>query len=99
MICVLAIDLDGTLLRSDQSISPKMIQILRRCQERGKSIVFASARPARKMIKFSPEEFHGLPWICYNGAEIYEGKKKKKELLELRLFQPLMKSLWNRQKM
>ena len=78
MIRVLAID--GTLLRSNQSISPKMIQVLRKCQERGKSIVFASVRPPRKMIKLLPEEFHGLPWICYNDAEIYEGKKKKVEL-------------------
>lgn len=76
MIRVMAIDLDGTLLRNDTTISSETIQVLRMCQERRKLIVFASARPPRTMAKLLPDEFHNSLWICYNGAEIYESKKR-----------------------
>lgn len=76
MIRVVAIDLDGTLLRNDTTISSETIQILRMCQERSKLIILASARPPRTIGRLLPDEFRNNFWICYNGAEIYEARKK-----------------------
>ena len=42
---LIAIDLDGTLVRSDQSISPRTIDTLRRAQQAGVKVAVASGRP------------------------------------------------------
>ena len=44
MIRFLAIDLDGTLLRSDKSISDYSISVLRQCRKEGILAAFATAR-------------------------------------------------------
>ncbi|WP_338260121.1 HAD family hydrolase, partial [Bacillus anthracis] len=36
-------DLDGTLLRSDKTISAKSINILRECKNNGDELIFATA--------------------------------------------------------
>ena len=43
-IKMILLDLDGTLLRSDGSISDRTKQVLRNCQDRGIYVVFATAR-------------------------------------------------------
>jgi len=46
-------DLDGTLLRTDKTISDYTASIFKCCQKKGIKIVFATARPERKTIDFS----------------------------------------------
>jgi len=68
-------DLDRTLLRSDKSISEYTAAVLRRCQERGIKIVFATARPKRTVNHF----FDNIPAdavILHNGAVIYIGDER-----------------------
>lgn len=76
MFPVIALDLDGTLLRSNGSISKRSIRILEGCLEAGIKIVIATARPPRMISKILPELLSALPCICYNGAEIYEAGRR-----------------------
>ncbi|WP_205856984.1 HAD hydrolase family protein, partial [Phytoactinopolyspora endophytica] len=44
---VVATDLDGTLLRSDGSVSPRTLAALRRAEDAGATVIFVSGRPPR----------------------------------------------------
>ena len=63
MIQVIVTDLDNTLLRSDQLISERTIDVLKRCQARGIAVVFATARStpsaSRMLEQFTPDIFIG----------------------------------------
>jgi hypothetical protein len=71
MTSVIAVDLDDTLLRSDKTVSERTFRALDAWQERGSQIVVATGRPRRSMERI-PERLQVYPWICYNGAMIYE---------------------------
>jgi Cof subfamily protein (haloacid dehalogenase superfamily) len=64
-------DLDGTLLRSDKSISSYTLQVLEKLNAEGVKIAIATARPPRIAVKILPDNFDNVYVICYNGAEIY----------------------------
>jgi len=68
---MIALDLDGTLLRGDFSISPRTLQTLKNCVARGLKVIIATARPPRTISAMLPAGFPEGPWICYSGAEIY----------------------------
>lgn len=67
-IKVLVLDLDGTFLRTDKTISRRNREVVRRCAETGIRVIVATARPPRAVRKFLPD----MPWVdCvvyYNGA-------------------------------
>ncbi|GFN33905.1 Cof-type HAD-IIB family hydrolase [Paenibacillus xylaniclasticus] len=67
-IQAIVLDLDGTLLDNDKSISPRNYQAVRRCYDYGIHIIVATARPPRVANRFVKE----LPFvdylIYYNGA-------------------------------
>src|SRR5258708_37190827 len=69
---LVATDLDGTLLRSDKTISEQTSTLLQRLQSVGVAIVLVSARPPRVLRQIA-RAFHlsGLA-ICCNGAIIYD---------------------------
>lgn len=69
---IISLDLDGTLLRSDMTVSPRTVATLRRYAERGMRLVVASARPARSIRALVPPDVPLSAWVCYNGAETYE---------------------------
>ncbi|MBQ8611518.1 MAG: HAD hydrolase family protein [Oscillospiraceae bacterium] len=48
----IVVDLDLTLLRSDKSVSPYTLEVLRHCHEHGLRILAASARPMRELKRF-----------------------------------------------
>ena len=69
---MVAIDLDGTLLRSDKQVSAFDIEVIQKAVLRGVKVVLATARPPR-----SSREIHELlgldtPLINYNGALIHD---------------------------
>ena len=47
-----AIDLDGTLLRSDKTISPRTPAVLARCREKGCAIAVCTARGASNAVQY-----------------------------------------------
>lgn len=76
-IRLLALDLDGTVLRTNNTLSPKVKQAIIKAAESGLEIVVASGRPYTSM----PKEILGLGVINYyiasNGAAIYNGEGKR----------------------
>lgn len=83
-------DLDGTLLRSDKTISEKSINILRECKNNGDELIFATARPPRAIKQYIPSVLKSEIIICYNGALVlkgndilYEMKISKNDVLEI----------------
>ncbi|MFB5249334.1 HAD family hydrolase [Bacillus mycoides] len=87
---VIISDLDGTLLRSDKTISEKSINILRACKNNGDELIFATARPPRDINRYIPNALKNDIIICYNGALVlkgndilYEMKISKNDTLEI----------------
>ena len=69
---LVATDLDGTLLRSDGTVSARSQQVLAQLEERGIPVVFVTARPLRWMTSLWPlVGGHGLA-IISNGAVLYD---------------------------
>jgi len=69
---LIASDLDGTLLRSDRSVSERTRTALARAQEHGIVVVLATARPPLTTRLFA--EHAGITGhaICSNGAILYD---------------------------
>ncbi|KFM99850.1 Cof-type HAD-IIB family hydrolase [Bacillus clarus] len=87
---VIISDLDGTLLRSDKTVSDYSINILKRCKEAGNRLMFATARPPRAVKQYIPSELKNDIIICYNGALVlkdndvlYSMEISKKTILEV----------------
>ncbi|MDM5239233.1 HAD family hydrolase [Bacillus cereus] len=70
---VIISDLDGTLLRSDKTISEKSINILKECKNKGDELIFATARPPRSINQYIPSVLKNEIVICYNGALVLKG--------------------------
>lgn len=69
---LVAMDLDGTLLRSDTSISPRTAAALERIEKAGSRFVFVTGRPPRyAVLPLQPFGYQG-EMICANGALIYD---------------------------
>ena len=74
---LIAIDLDGTMLRSDGSIGAKTIEAVGEAGRRGIKVVIATARPPRSVLKYY-EKLRLDTWqINHNGALIYDQLKSK----------------------
>jgi hydroxymethylpyrimidine pyrophosphatase-like HAD family hydrolase len=69
---VVATDLDGTLLRSDSTLSPRARAALRSARDAGLAIVLATARPARAVAEVFGAEDLADAAICANGAVEYD---------------------------
>lgn len=70
---VIVLDLDGTLLRNDKTVSENSLRVLQRCKEAGYKIVLATARPPRIARNILPESLVDEYLIFYNGALVYKG--------------------------
>lgn len=64
-------DCDGTLLRSDYSLSQETVSYLSSLEEKGILFVLASGRPPRAMLPHYRELNLTTPMICYNGGLVY----------------------------
>jgi HAD superfamily hydrolase (TIGR01484 family) len=69
---LVALDLDGTLLRPDGSVSARTRDVLRQVRAQGVRLVFVTARPPRSVrVLVRPLEAGGLA-VCCNGALVYD---------------------------
>lgn len=71
-LTVAACDLDDTLLGRDGAVSARNEAAIVRWLEAGRRFVIATGRPPRTVGEHLPAVLQQAPWICYNGAEIYE---------------------------
>jgi Cof subfamily protein (haloacid dehalogenase superfamily) len=70
------LDMDGTLLRSDHSVSELTIQTIRKLTEKGISVILVSARPLDAMLPTALElGLSESPLITLNGGYIVEMEK------------------------
>ncbi len=69
---LVAIDLDGTLLHSDGTISDATLAALDAATARGVHIVFSTGRPMQGFFKYSPPLRPTTPVITCNGAMVVD---------------------------
>ncbi len=69
---LVATDLDGTLLHSDGTVTPRTREVLAELDRRGVPVVYVTGRPVRWMdALWETVGGHGLA-ICSNGAVVYD---------------------------
>ena len=72
MIKVAALDLDGTLLRSDGTVSRVTVDAIARCIASGIRPVIVTARPPRFVKRLAREAGLSGQAVCSNGAIVYD---------------------------
>lgn len=80
-IKLIATDMDGTLLRSDNTISSKTKHMLIAAQKQGIKLVLASGRSYRKLMQYANElemPKYGGYLIEVNGTAVYDLKNQKR---------------------
>ena len=66
---LVAVDMDGTLLRPDSTISDDTVGTLRRVHACGATVCVASGRPAATIRRYASQLGLGpIPAVCFNGA-------------------------------
>ena len=80
-IRLIAFDLDGTLLRSDKSISPRTMQALLAARERGVLLVPSTGRLLRSLPEPLLDKNLTRYHILVNGAQVYDSFEDKTLLL------------------
>ncbi|MCM3782158.1 Cof-type HAD-IIB family hydrolase [Neobacillus mesonae] len=77
-IQAIVLDLDGTLLGSDKSISPRNYEAVKRCFDSGIHIIIATARPPRAANQFL-KSFPFVDYIVYYNGALVTCKSKQNE--------------------
>jgi Cof subfamily protein (haloacid dehalogenase superfamily) len=92
-IKALFIDMDGTLLTRDNSISPRNLAVLQHLKQQGMHVFLATGR--QMDITFPYHQMLGLstPMICLNGAAIYESFSLDPLLIRTLTLEPLLHEL------
>ncbi len=74
---LICIDSDGTLRRTDGTISNKTKDVIKKLRKQGNIIVISTARPRYHTLKISKEVGIDDYLISSNGTEIYDNKNQK----------------------
>ncbi|MDC7221033.1 MAG: HAD family hydrolase [Spirochaetales bacterium] len=67
-------DLDGTLIRTDHTVSPAVIRLIRRLETEGIETIISTGRSYEALLPIKEELGIHSPVISYNGAMISNGK-------------------------
>lgn len=62
------VDLDRTLLRTDQTISPYTLDVMQECHDRGIALMAATARPERSILTYHRQ-------ICFDAITTMNGAR------------------------
>lgn len=74
---LIALDIDGTLLRPDKRLSRASLVAIRAAQRRGAKVVLATARPPRGTMPVYQTLGLDTPTINFNGAVIYDTHRRR----------------------
>ena len=69
---IVATDLDGTIFRSDHTVSDRTRSALARVEDAGAAVVLVTGRPTRWMHDVAEQTGHRGLAICGNGALVYD---------------------------
>jgi Cof subfamily protein (haloacid dehalogenase superfamily) len=69
---LIATDLDGTLVRRDQTVSARTADALARCTAAGAQVVLVTGRPIRWLPAVYDQLHAPVPAVCANGAVVYD---------------------------
>jgi Cof subfamily protein (haloacid dehalogenase superfamily) len=69
---LVATDLDGTVVRTDGTISARTVQALKQVEAAGATVVFVTGRPTRWMTPIAEVTGHTGLAVCANGALVYD---------------------------
>ena len=69
---LVASDIDGTLIRTDGTLSRRTIDVLDRLADRGVPAVLVTGRPVRWLRQLYDQMDEPLPAVCANGAVVYD---------------------------
>ncbi|MFF5265168.1 HAD family hydrolase [Actinomadura viridis] len=69
---LIATDLDGTIVRSDGTVSARTVAALGRAERAGATLVMVTGRPPRWMAEIATAVGHHGIAICANGAVVYD---------------------------
>lgn len=75
-IRLLATDLDGTLLRTDGTVSERTRAVLAQAREAGFPVVFVTGRPPRWMASVAATTGHAAVAVCGNGAVLLDVERR-----------------------
>ncbi|WP_440894895.1 Cof-type HAD-IIB family hydrolase [Amphibacillus sp. Q70] len=78
---LIALDLDGTLLTDEKTISDKSKQVLQKAREAGHIVVIATGRPHRASLDYYEELNLDTPMINFNGAYLHHPADSKWDVL------------------
>jgi Cof subfamily protein (haloacid dehalogenase superfamily) len=70
--CLIATDIDGTLLNERHEVTPRTRAAVRELQRRNIPLVLTTARPARAVQALYRQLELSGPFIAYNGALVYD---------------------------
>ncbi|MGI1822941.1 Cof-type HAD-IIB family hydrolase [Exiguobacterium sp. TRN 1102] len=71
---LIAVDLDGTLLRADKTISERNLRALQAAREAGHEVMIATGRPKRHSIMYYEQMGLTTPLVNFNGALVHHPK-------------------------
>jgi hydroxymethylpyrimidine pyrophosphatase-like HAD family hydrolase len=69
---LVALDIDGTLLRSDRTLSPRTREAIARARAIGVRVVLVTGRRHPSARRVADEVGDGLPLVVHNGALVFE---------------------------
>jgi hypothetical protein len=69
---MIASDIDGTLLRTDGTMSDRTVRALTAAEEAGMLVVLCTGRPTRWMKPIAEQTGHHGVAVCANGAIVYD---------------------------
>ncbi len=72
---LIALDLDGTLLKGDKTISPFTKDVIRRAIDAGHFVVIATGRPYRASYMYYEELGLTTPIVNFNGAFVHHPRQ------------------------
>lgn len=76
-IDMIAIDLDGTLLRTDKRLSLKVVNAIKKASAKGVKVIIATARPPRAVQEIAGILGLDTLQITYNGAMIFDPQRNR----------------------
>lgn len=74
---LVAIDIDGTLLKSDETLSKKTIDIIKRCEENDIKVCLCTGRNVHNTKKIAKTLSKNMPSVCADGTILFDANKNK----------------------